>query len=161
LPLFLDATNFSTQMFRWEVYNRPSLKQWSSGRIICIGDAVHPVSPYAAYGMGMAIEDGYFLGKFLENCELTDRSQVDIAFRAFEMQRVDYVNHHVEFARKLGKVFHHMPAPLAVLRDLIYDHTPILQKMLAKDYLADAEKASLALAELHQTANQRSQGLEA
>ncbi|MDO6965092.1 FAD-dependent oxidoreductase [Rhizobium alvei] len=146
---FLDRTDFSTQMFRWEVYNRPSLKSWSSGRVVCLGDAVHPVSPYAAYGMGMAIEDGYFLAKFLANRDLSQTEQVSQAFRQYEMQRVDYCNHHVEFARTLGKVFHHLPAPLAFIRDLVYDHTPLLQKTLSKDYLADAEKASLALKELH------------
>ena len=58
LPRFLDATDFATQSFSWTVYNRESLEQWSAGRVVCLGDAVHPGSPSAAYGMGMAIGDG-------------------------------------------------------------------------------------------------------
>lgn len=72
LPRFADATNFDTQVYRWEVYNRPSLKKWSAGRVVGLGDAVHPVSPYAAYGMGMAIEDGYYLARSLESVDLRD-----------------------------------------------------------------------------------------
>ncbi|MBD8893302.1 FAD-dependent oxidoreductase [Roseibium litorale] len=149
MNLFADRTDFSRQMFRWEVYNRPSLSTWSSGRVICLGDAVHPVSPYAAYGMGMAIEDGYFLARALGQTDLSDRASVESAFAAFEAERVAYCNHQVEFARKLGNIFHRMPKPLAWLRDQVFDRTRILQSMVEKDYLADAERMSLALRELH------------
>ena len=46
---------------RWEIRDRKPLKQWSKGRVTLVGDAAHPTSPYAAYGAGMSIEDGYFL----------------------------------------------------------------------------------------------------
>ena len=29
----------------------------------------------------------------------------------------------------LGKVFHHTPAPLREVRDLVFDHTPFLQEV--------------------------------
>ncbi|MDO5620956.1 MAG: NAD(P)/FAD-dependent oxidoreductase [Paracoccus sp. (in: a-proteobacteria)] len=149
IPRLFDATDFDTQVFRWEIYNRPSLKTWSLGRAVCVGDAVHPVSPYAAYGMGMAIEDGYFLAKFLAGTDLRDAVAMTRAFARYEAQRVDYVNGNVEFARKLGRIFHNMPAPLAVLRDLVFDHTPFLRKMVTKDQLDAAERETLALSELH------------
>ena len=150
LPRLLQATNPRTQIFKWDIYNRPSLQRWSSGRVVCLGDAVHPVSPYAAYGMGMAIEDGYFLARALSGADLNDEQQISAAFHDFEEQRVAYVNHHVEFARKLGNVFHRLPYPLAKLRDWVFDHTGLLDRMIKRDYLADAEKMSLAMQELHQ-----------
>jgi len=149
MPRFPDHTNFETQIFRWEIYNRPPLQTWTKGRIACVGDAVHPVSPYAAYGMGMAIEDGYFLARTLGGRDLTDLAGVTEAFRRYEAERVQYVNHHVEFARELGKRFHHAPAPVAWIRDFIFDHTSFLQRLVERDYLADAEKMSLQLMELH------------
>lgn len=149
LPRLLQATHLETQVFKWDIYNRPSLQRWSTGRVVCLGDAVHPVSPYAAYGMGMAIEDGYFLGKALAGADLGDIRQVTKGFDGFERQRVNYVNHHVEFARKLGNVFHKLPYPLARVRDFFFDHTSILDRMIRRDYLADAEKMSLAMQELH------------
>lgn len=151
LPEFPQHTDFDRQIFCWDVYNRPSLQKWSKGRVVCVGDAVHPVSPYAAYGMGMAIEDGYFLGKFLKGKDLTDVQDIARAFSAYEKERVAYVNHHVEFARKLGKVFHKMPWPVAQLRDLIYDNTPILNTMIRKDYLETQEAMCLSMQDLHVT----------
>lgn len=149
MNLFADRTDFSSQIFRWEIYNRPSLTAWSNGRVVCLGDAVHPVSPYAAYGMGMAIEDGYFLARAIGSCDLADRIALTQAIKTFEAERVGYCNHQVEFARKLGNIFHQAPAPLAWLRDLVLDNTGLLQKMVQKDYLSDAERMSLSLRELH------------
>lgn len=152
LPRFLEATDMKTQIFKWEIYNRPSLQKWSTGRVVCLGDAVHPVSPYAAYGMGMAIEDGYFLGRALSGCDLGNRERICAGFSTFEDDRVAYVNHHVEFARKLGNIFHQLPYPLAKIRDFIYDNTKVLDRMISKDYLSDAEKMSLLVQELHKKA---------
>ena len=149
LPRLLDATDFETQVFPWDVYNRPSLKNYTKGRVACIGDAVHPVSPYAAYGMGMAIEDGYFLAKFLGGRDLGAET-VREAFTAYEAERLDYANHQVEFARKLGNIFHRLPAPLAALRDLVYDNTSLLGNQISKDYLSEQEAMCLSLTELHQ-----------
>lgn len=149
MPRFPNHTDPETQLFRWEIYNRPSLKKWSKGRVVCLGDAVHPVSPYAAYGMGMAIEDGYFLAKFLSDKDLTDKSSVTDAFLQYENKRVDYVNNQVELARKTGRMFHNVPFPLTKIRDLVFDKTKFLEKLMVKDYLAAAEEESLALKELH------------
>lgn len=149
MPRFPDHTNFATQIFRWDIYNRPSLTKWTKGRVACVGDAVHPVSPYAAYGMGMAIEDGYFLARALGGRDLADRQGLSEAFARYESERVKYVNHQVEFARKLGKQFHHAPAPVAFIRDLVFDNTQVLQKTVSKGSLDDAEKMSIQLRELH------------
>lgn len=155
MPRFADHTNFSSQIFRWEIYNRPSLTRWTTGRVACLGDAVHPVSPYAAYGMGMAIEDGYVLARALEGVSLTDPQAISAAFGRYESERVAYVNHNVEFARLLGNRFHNAPAPVGWLRDLIFDTTKVLQRMVEKGYLADAETMSLQLKELHVDAQGR------
>ncbi|KGM47171.1 FAD-dependent oxidoreductase [Pseudooceanicola atlanticus] len=149
LPRFPGHTNFDTQVFRWEIYNRPSLDHWTKGRMAGLGDAVHPVSPYAAYGMGMAIEDGYFLARALGGRDLSDRAAIAQAFARYEDERVAYVTHHVEFARKLGDQFHNAPKPVAWLRDKIFDNTRLLEKLITKDYLKDAEVMSLSLRELH------------
>jgi 2-polyprenyl-6-methoxyphenol hydroxylase-like FAD-dependent oxidoreductase len=148
MPRFLEATDFNTQVYRWEIFNRPSMKKWSTGRVVCVGDAVHPVSPYAAYGMGMAIEDGYFLARALEGVDLRDLCAVNAGFELYEEERVDYVNHNMEFARFLGRMFHSIPRPLANLRDMIFDYTPLLSTFLKSGYLKKAEEETLRLKEL-------------
>lgn len=145
LPRLAAATDFESNCFRWEVYNRPSLQKWSLGRVVCLGDAVHPVSPYAAYGMGIAIEDGFFLAKFLAGKDLGDVGILADGFAKFEKQRVAYANHHTEFARKMGRIFHRLPWPLRTVRDLVFDNTKFLEKMIVKDYLKRAEEEMIAL----------------
>ncbi len=149
LPRFPAASDFNSQIFCWDVYNRPSLVSWSSGRVVCLGDAVHPVSPYAAYGMGMAIEDSYQLAKFMDGRDLAKQAELEMGFAQYEKDRVAYVNHNVEFARKLGDVFHQQSGPLAWVRDTVFDHTPFLQKMIKKDYLETQETMCLSLKDLH------------
>lgn len=148
MPRFLEATNFDTQVYRWEIFNRPSMKKWSKGRVVCVGDAVHPVSPYAAYGMGMAIEDGYFLARALDGVDLRDLRAANAGFEVYEEERVDYVNHNMEFARFLGRMFHSIPRPLATIRDMIFDYTPLLSHFLKSGYLKNSEEETLRLKEL-------------
>lgn len=146
---FMEITDFDTQVYQWEIYNRPSMKKWSTGRVVCVGDAVHPVSPYAGYGLGMAIEDGYFLAKFLDGVDLHNLAAVSAGFELYEKQRVGYVNHNMEVARFSGKLFHSFPWPIAKVRDWLFDYTPLLGYMMKKDYLKKAEEHSMSIKELH------------
>ena len=139
LPKLAAATDFANNCFRWEIYNRPALPSWSRGRISFVGDAVHPVSPYAAYGMGMAIEDGWWLAKSLEGADLASRAELAEGLARYDQQRVAYTNKNAKVARYMGHLFHHAPWPLAQLRDLVFDHTGFLEKMIVGQYLKDAE----------------------
>jgi 6-hydroxynicotinate 3-monooxygenase len=120
----------SDHLQRWEIRDRPPRKQWSKGRVTLVGDAAHPTSPYAAYGAGMSIEDGYFLARELSACDLDDTNAVRQALQAFEERRKPYTARVSQQAYFTGKMFHHMPAVLRPLRDLIYDHTSFLQRMI-------------------------------
>jgi 2-polyprenyl-6-methoxyphenol hydroxylase-like FAD-dependent oxidoreductase len=132
LPELLAATDPS-HVQRWVLRDRPPLKQWSQGRATLVGDAAHSTSPYAAYGAGMAIEDGYFLGRHLAALDLTDHHAVRAALQAYETPRKPHTARQTQQAWVLGKVFHHAPAPLRVLRDLVLDHTPLLQKVVGEN----------------------------
>ncbi|KAE8340762.1 hypothetical protein BDV24DRAFT_163980 [Aspergillus arachidicola] len=89
---FWKAGRSQYPVYRWNIYNRPSMKKWSTGRIVGVGDAVHPVSPSAAYSMGMAIQDGHYLANALDGVDLCDVRAVSAGFELYEAQRVDYVN---------------------------------------------------------------------
>ena len=71
LPELVAATD-PAHVQRWVLRDRKPVKQWSKGRATIVGDAAHPTSPYAAYGAGMATEDGYFLGRRLAGVDLSD-----------------------------------------------------------------------------------------
>jgi len=128
LPGLIAATP-PDNVQRWVLRDRKPLKQWSKGRITLCGDAAHATSPYAAYGAGMSIEDGYFFGRALREVDLTDLPAVQRALQSYEDPRKPHTARQVNMARMLGKVFHHAPAPLRPIRDFVFDHTPFLQKM--------------------------------
>jgi 2-polyprenyl-6-methoxyphenol hydroxylase-like FAD-dependent oxidoreductase len=128
LPNLVAATG-PGDVQRWVLRDRKPLKQWSKGRITLCGDAAHATSPYAAYGAGMSIEDGYFFGRALRDVDLTDLAAVRAALQSYEDPRKPHTAKQVQMARMLGKVFHHAPAPLRPIRDFVFDRTPFLQKM--------------------------------
>jgi 6-hydroxynicotinate 3-monooxygenase len=114
----------------WEIRDRKPLGQWSKGRVTLVGDAAHPTSPYAAYGAGMSIEDGYFLAAELERIDVADTAAVRRALQAYEDRRKPHTKRVTEQAFMTGFMFHRLPAPLRPLRDLVFDHTPLLQKVI-------------------------------
>lgn len=131
LPELIAATD-PANVQHWVLRDRKPLKQWSRGRATLVGDAAHPTSPYAAYGAGMATEDGYFLGRRLAGVDLSDYPAVRTALDAFEAPRRPHTARQVQQAYLLGKVFHHAPAPLRPIRDAILDRTPFLQKVVGE-----------------------------
>jgi 2-polyprenyl-6-methoxyphenol hydroxylase-like FAD-dependent oxidoreductase len=138
VPEILNATH-SQNLFRWLIKYREPLSAWSKGRVTILGDAAHPTSPYAAYGAGMALEDGYFLGKYLQNVNLSDVTSLHNGLYKYDKQRVNYTNHVVGFARTLGKVFHNAPKPVRIFRDFLLDYTKIPERQIIKNSTQEAQ----------------------
>ena len=131
LPSLIAQTP-EENVFHWDIRDRKPLKQWSQGRVTLIGDAAHPTSPYAAYGAGMSIEDGYFLVAELEQTDLKRTEDARRALQAFEDRRKKHTATVSQQAYYTGFVFHRLPWPFRFLRDLVYDHTPMLQKFIGE-----------------------------
>ncbi len=136
LPQLIAATD-PADVQRWVLRDRKPLTQWSKGRVTLVGDAAHSTSPYAAYGAGMATEDGYFLGRRLAGVDLTDLAAVTTALQEFEAPRKPHTARQSQQAYILGQVFHHAPRPLQVVRDTILDRTPLLQKVVGESSPAE------------------------
>ncbi|SEQ00225.1 salicylate hydroxylase [Solimonas aquatica] len=51
--------------FKWALFDRPPMPQWSQGRVSLLGDACHPTLPFMAQGAAMAIEDAAVLASCL------------------------------------------------------------------------------------------------
>lgn len=117
-------------MQRWEIRDRPPIPQWSKGRVTLVGDAAHPTSPYAAYGAGMSIEDGYFLARELSAIDIADGASVSAALQRYEDRRKPHTSRVSQEAFRVGRMFHHLPTPLRPVRDFVFDHTPFLQRMV-------------------------------
>jgi len=62
-----------------------SLKKWSLGRVVLIGDAAHCLGPHAGIGTTMALEDAYVLAAELLKAERT--GALEAAFVQYERLR--------------------------------------------------------------------------
>ncbi|MGZ8203311.1 MAG: FAD-dependent monooxygenase [Burkholderiales bacterium] len=51
---------------KWAILEREPLPRWSDGRVVLLGDACHPMTPYMAQGAATSIEDAAILGRCLE-----------------------------------------------------------------------------------------------
>ncbi|KAK0383840.1 hypothetical protein NLU13_9751 [Sarocladium strictum] len=114
----------------WPIRDRVPLKKWSRGRMSLAGDAAHATSPYAAYGAGMSIADGYFIAQSLYNVDLADTGAVRRALERYEGFQLGHTTTMVESAYFIGRLFHHVPFPLNYVRNLVLDWTPMLQRQV-------------------------------
>jgi salicylate hydroxylase len=83
LQTVIDAAD-KDQCYRWSLFNRPPIREWSTRRVTLLGDAAHPTLPYLAQGAAMAIEDGAVLTRALGM-----RDSVADALQLYQRNRVD------------------------------------------------------------------------
>jgi 6-hydroxynicotinate 3-monooxygenase len=69
---------------KWAILEREPLSRWSDGRVVLLGDACHPMTPYMAQGAATAIEDAAVLARCLD---ATDSEDIEGAFRRYEAHR--------------------------------------------------------------------------
>jgi salicylate hydroxylase/6-hydroxynicotinate 3-monooxygenase len=69
---------------KWAILEREPLPRWSDGRVVLLGDACHPMTPYMAQGAATAIEDAAILARCLDEVECDD---LEGAFRCYETNR--------------------------------------------------------------------------
>ena len=70
-------------VFKWGIYDRDPIPQWTKGRVTLLGDAAHPTMPTLAQGGNMAIEDGYVLGRNLDR----HRDDIHAALKGYVAER--------------------------------------------------------------------------
>ncbi len=57
------------QFYKWGLFLRAPLPQWSVGRVSILGDACHAMLPFLGQGANMALEDGVVLARCIEKCD--------------------------------------------------------------------------------------------
>ena len=57
---------------KWAILEREPLPTWSEGRVVLLGDACHPMTPYMAQGAATSIEDAAVLARCLDAIEGDD-----------------------------------------------------------------------------------------
>jgi salicylate hydroxylase/6-hydroxynicotinate 3-monooxygenase len=69
---------------KWAILEREPLPRWSDGRVVLLGDAAHPMTPYMAQGAATSIEDAAVLARCLDAVEGDD---IAGAFKRYEAHR--------------------------------------------------------------------------
>ncbi len=69
---------------KWAILEREPLPSWSQGRVVLLGDACHPMTPYMAQGAATAMEDAAVLTRCLADVEGDDHRA---AFAGYEAHR--------------------------------------------------------------------------
>jgi 2-polyprenyl-6-methoxyphenol hydroxylase-like FAD-dependent oxidoreductase len=79
-----DVLAACPECHKWAILEREPLPRWSDGRVVLLGDACHPMTPYMAQGAATSIEDAAVLARCLEAVAGDD---IEDAFRAYEAHR--------------------------------------------------------------------------
>jgi salicylate hydroxylase/6-hydroxynicotinate 3-monooxygenase len=69
---------------KWAILERDPLPRWSVGRVVLLGDACHPMTPYMAQGAATSIEDAAILARCLEAVQGED---IEGALERYEAHR--------------------------------------------------------------------------
>ena len=79
----IHIINSIDQLYKWGLFLRDPLPQWSVGRVSLLGDACHAMLPFLGQGANMAIEDACVLAR----CLKTFRSNPVMALQRYETAR--------------------------------------------------------------------------
>jgi len=97
--------------YKWALYDRDPIPQWTRGRATVLGDAAHPMLPYLGQGAGQAMEDGCVLAAALASMP----EDVPGGLALYERSRRPRASRVVLTARARGED-NHIVSPFAAWR---------------------------------------------
>ncbi|HRH94190.1 MAG TPA: FAD-dependent monooxygenase, partial [Candidatus Peribacteria bacterium] len=93
------------------------LKQWHSGRVVLLGDAIHALSPILGMGASMALEDARVLSEEIGKCD----GDVTAAFVRYHRRRLPRVRHLARWSWILHRMTN-VGGPLGRIRNTFLKH---------------------------------------
>jgi 2-polyprenyl-6-methoxyphenol hydroxylase-like FAD-dependent oxidoreductase len=101
------------ETYKWALFDRAPLSQWSVGRVTLLGDSCHPMLPFMGQGAGQAIEDA----ATLKACLLKFPGDVPAVLRLYEHLRLPRASR-LQGMSAANKTRFHMPdGPDQIERD--------------------------------------------
>jgi salicylate hydroxylase len=96
----IDAAD-RDECYRWSLFMRPPIQNWSTPRVTLLGDAAHPTLPYLAQGAAMAIEDSAVLTRALAMAP-----SIGDALQLYQRNRIGRTSRIVEQSSANRALFH-------------------------------------------------------
>lgn len=119
-PKVENALSFINRQFRWPMFDRNPINNWTEGNVTLLGDAAHPMLQYLAQGGVQALEDSYILGEQLKVSESYEE-----AFKKYQEIRIPRSAMVQTSARNWGEIIHAEDKLLVMMRDAAFErHQP-------------------------------------
>lgn len=90
-PMVQQIISHVDTTFRWGLYDREPLSNWSNGRLTLLGDAAHPMLPHMGQGANQSIEDAVALATVLEGTDPTDIPNAVLRYESLRRERAAQV----------------------------------------------------------------------
>jgi 2-polyprenyl-6-methoxyphenol hydroxylase-like FAD-dependent oxidoreductase len=128
-PEFIRKAIESTEeaaILRNDVYYRPPVDRWGTGRVTILGDSAHATSPATGEGGSHAILDGAGVAKALASVadRFDDPSAVSSALREYEREAIARTSEGIQRAVGMGARLHASNPVQCLIRDLVFRLTP-------------------------------------
>ncbi|WP_439272609.1 FAD-binding protein [Pseudochrobactrum sp. HB0163] len=135
----IDVLKTAPQWTFWPMFEMPEPRLVLNNRFVLLGDASHAMTPFAAQGAAMAIEDAACLAAHLSPRN-TDHSA---ALDTFEKQRLARI---AQVARrgKLNRFAYHAGGPVALGRNLLFKLRKPEDFLRDLDWLYQYDAANIA-----------------
>lgn len=88
-------------LYKWALFDRAPLPQWTSGRVTLLGDAAHPMLPFLGQGAAMGIEDGMVIARAFAAAD-----SIDEALRRYVEARLPRANWVMQESRETARSYH-------------------------------------------------------
>jgi salicylate hydroxylase len=114
----LDMLGKVGDIYKWGIYDREPLTQWTKGRITLVGDAAHPMVPTLAQGASITLEDSYAVAR-----NIARYMQEPLAgLKSYESERIDRARRVQLQARQQFDNNRKVPPPPPLSRDWIFEY---------------------------------------
>jgi salicylate hydroxylase len=127
--------------FRWALYDREPLPNWTRGRLTLLGDAAHPMLPHLGQGANQSIEDGMALATILARADRKNAPSALLAYERLRRQRVAQVQ---RGARENGLRYDSAYADLGVRDAELTAHAAFRKRLYDHDVVVEAQATAIA-----------------
>jgi salicylate hydroxylase len=100
LQTLLSSVETVTQ---WALHDRDPLDKWSGERVTLVGDAAHPMLPFAAQGANQSVEDAFVLAECLRGVEKDEMPAALLRYESLRRSRTADVQ---QRSRTNERLFH-------------------------------------------------------